>query len=379
MNFRIASYLILAALPLYGFRFPVLGQPTNALELLVTGVLATYVASKGKRLLYESLSHLLRSPAMLTLLTAATISLMVAPDAATGFVSFRQHILEPILFFWMLRREFRGPDDTRNLLTAACVPAIPIAVIAILQHYGLYPIPEGQYRIDHRSTSLYSYANAVGLYLAPLVAAVFAYLGVRRRTNLIMLGAAMLAIPAIIFAQTEAALLALVTTALIAGFSHQRTRRATLGVVFAGMLALALLPNLAEPVIGKLTLQDFSGAVRRTVWHETRAMLADHWLFGAGLAGYQTVMANYHMNPKIEIFWFPHTILLNLWVELGLLGLLAAALIARWVFLRACERRITWMTLAPLIVMVVHGLFDVPFFKPDLALLTAMFLAYESP
>ena len=63
-------------------------------------------------------------------------------------------------------------------------------------------------------------------------------------------------------------------------------------------------------------------------------------------------------------------ILLKFGVELGLLVLAAFAFIVRK--LRSTR---SWIVIAPLLVMTIHGLFDVPFFKPICKLLTAAFLA----
>ena len=381
MNFRYASYVILASLPLYGVRFLIFGQPTNLLEVLVLAVIAAWIFV---RVIPEGTGSRVKPgmTAIWILLLAATISLFVAPDFANAFTSYRQYYLEPILFFWMLTREFSGFEDAKKLMLAMCVPAIPIALFAIAQYLNLYPIPAGQYRIDHRSTSLYSYANAVGLYLGPIIAACIAtVLNMKNRFDRdakIMLATAGLSILAILFSRTEGSWLGLAAAGLIAGFSMKQFRRMTLGILFAGILVLALVPPIGQKLIYQLSLQDFSGAVRRTIWQETSGMLADHWLFGAGLAGYQTVMAPYHFQKDIEIFWFPHNVLLNIWVELGLLGLIAFAFIFRAVQ-RAAKNLASpthWIATAPLLVMLVHGLFDVPFFKPDLALMTATFLAF---
>lgn len=390
MNFRFACYLILLALPLYGIRFSIAGQPTHLLELLVLAVLAAYVFSRRGTLKRPEATDLSgwRMPAALLFL-AATIALFVSPNFPLAFASYRQYYLEPMLFFVMLSREFHGIEDVKKLLLALSIPTVPIALVAFAQHFDLYPIPAA-YLADHRSTSLYSYANAVGLYLAPVVGVIGAWWMVIGRhetptTNhkspitYFLLISALLSLIAICFAQTEAAELALVATALIAGFSFKRSRRATLGVVVLGMLVLALRLPLAETVINKLTLQDFSGAVRRTIWSETAGMLKDHWLFGAGLAGYQTVMIPYHFQKDIEIFWYPHTLLLNIWVELGLLGLYAFLRITRSAYrqLQNVLPHHRWIVIAPLLVMLLHGLFDVPFFKPDLALLTAAILSFS--
>lgn len=106
-------------------------------------------------------------------------------------------------------------------------------------------------------------------------------------------------------------------------------------------------------------------------------MLADNPLLGAGLNGYPTALAPYHDATFYEIFQYPHNIFLNVWSELGLLGLtgliIGAVLIARTTWRRKNDVLVLAFS-AALLVMLIHGLVDVPFFKNDLAILTGFLL-----
>ena len=114
------------------------------------------------------------------------------------------------------------------------------------------------------------------------------------------------------------------------------------------------------------------------MWHETLSMLRAHPLFGAGLAAFPTAIAPYHNAEYYEIFQYPHNTFLTVWSELGILGLLAFLVIAYVVVRSVWQERNSPHVLAAfagLSTMVIHGLVDVPFFKNDLALLTALLLA----
>ena len=124
-------------------------------------------------------------------------------------------------------------------------------------------------------------------------------------------------------------------------------------------------------------LQDSSGLVRRAQWSETLTMLADRPFLGAGLNGYPAALAPYHDATFYEIFQYPHEIFLNSWSELGLIGLIAlfigAILVARTTWRRKDEVLVLAFAVA-ILTMTIHGLVDVPFFKNDLAILTAFCL-----
>ena len=86
------------------------------------------------------------------------------------------------------------------------------------------------------------------------------------------------------------------------------------------------------------------------------------------------------------MFQYPHTIVLNFWSELGLAGL-ALFIVIVWQFFRtlrkACyddpsRHAFTVALSAAMIVMLVHGLVDVPYFKNDLAMLFWLLVALAS-
>ena len=85
------------------------------------------------------------------------------------------------------------------------------------------------------------------------------------------------------------------------------------------------------------------------------------------------------MWQPTEIYMYPHNIFLNFWSELGIVGaLLFCWIIAKFLwqsgklFLLEKDnnnRFIALGLLTSMIVLVVHGLVDVPYFKNDLSAL----------
>lgn len=374
---RMGVLFVLALLPSYLIRFSMGGIPTTWLEMMLLGVFGVWILRhKGIRQL-PKLPELLGTGTAL-LLVAALISTVVAPDTLPAIGILKAYYLEPFLFFILIAQQFRGEKDARTLLLALTVPALAVSLGAIAQRLGLMPIP-GSWQAEGRATSIYPFPNAVGLFLAPIVAACAIALWKGDKKNSIervmFAGTALSGISAIILAKTEAASLALAVTAGMFLLKEKKTRAVGTGIIALGILVLATIPAIGGPVREKLFLQDFSGAVRRTIWRETVNFLGDHWLLGAGLSGYPNAIAPYHEAKTIEIFQYPHTIVFNIWVELGLLGLFAAMTMAAAVYMEYKNTIRPELIIAPLLVMAIHGLFDVPFFKNDLALLTSLFLA----
>ena len=76
----------------------------------------------------------------------------------------------------------------------------------------------------------------------------------------------------------------------------------------------------------------------------------------------------------MEVFQYPHNILLNIWSETGLLGLIAfSCILITWVR-RGSGPRTTDLILPILTALLVHGLVDVPYFKNDLAVAFWLFV-----
>src|SRR5690606_23613524 len=83
-----------------------------------------------------------------------------------------------------------------------------------------------------------------------------------------------------------------------------------------------------------------------------------------------------HEAAHIEVFQYPHSLLLNFWSETGLLGVAGFLLVVfafaavAWLVIRAHPDE--WLppaVIAAMIALLVHGLVDVPYFKNDLAML----------
>ena len=91
-------------------------------------------------------------------------------------------------------------------------------------------------------------------------------------------------------------------------------------------------------------------------------------LLGVGLSAYPSAILPYHKATWMEVFQYPHNIFLNLWSEVGMLGILAFGwIVVTWIKTTTRDRRVSSITV--LLAIMVHGLVDVPYFKNDLAVM----------
>jgi O-antigen ligase len=377
-DLRHGLILIAAALPAYLLRFEILGVPMTLLEMMI---LILFVLSLRGGTTKQSPGGLLRfarndrfTVPILLLLTAATISIFVAPDKLAALGIWKAYFVEPILLFLVATNVLKkNPSARDGLLTALCAGGLFVALFAIVQKLtGLgIPVP---WDVEGRVTSIFPYPNAMGLYLGPIIViCVMSFRGTKRLSKSVFF--CLMAIASsigIVFSQSEAAIVAVLATLFLAMFAIRKLRLPAVLLAVVAIIAILALPTLRD----KLTLQDYSGQVRLSQWRETIAMLKDHPVFGAGLSGYPSAMVPYHADTQYEIFQYPHNLVLNIWTELGLLGLIAFALLAyriiKSVNLSALE---AFAVLSAIITMAIHGLVDVPYFKNDLAAMTWLLLA----
>ena len=376
---RKAALLLLPALtPLYLVRFGIFGIPTTLLEIIILNIIILHVF-KDHHLLHEAYKKIVHNKKILfpilAILIATIVSIIIAPSPLAALGLARAYIFEPLAIAFIFFATCKT-SDYKVIAASTSYTALAIALGALLQYYGELPFPNPTWAKELRLTSFYPFPNAIGLYLAPLIP-LFVW-RIKETTGINRLwysSITFISITTIFFAQSEGALIALLGTALIAGILHGKIlRRLSISAIIAGIALIALVTPLQQ----KIFLQDWSGTVRRLMWNETTTMLTSsprYFFFGAGLSGYPEAVKPFH-KTTIEIFQYPHTLVYNLWTELGLLGLLgflsilALSLHAHFNTYSSTHRALAYS----LIIMIIHGLVDVPFFKNDLAILTAFLL-----
>lgn len=406
--------LIAAGTPLYVARFEIGGIPLTALELMVLALVASWCVSLVKRPaerahLYELLgrsapqARVIRIALYLcTMLIATSImAILVTPDFRAGLGLWKAYIIEPILFFIVVVHTLRSEKQFRFVATALLISGSIVAILALVQAATGIGIPEPWHELSQRrATAHYGYPNAVGLFLAPLLALTLGWLlhshaQLTARGRRALLVCATLLFSALIAARVEGALVA-VAAALFVLLLFTRARWFSVAAAILGLVG-----GLAyEPVRRILLFQDVSGDVRLALWRGTWNMLSHLPWFGAGLSGFPLTYDLYRLNQHVELLQYPHNIFLNFWSELGFAGLVwivTVLLLILYILLRrirmqersprnntaasstdtALFEHSHWpyALLAVFTCITVYGLVDVPIMKNDLSILFALWCA----
>lgn len=367
-----------ALVPAYVVRWHIGPVPTTLLENAVLITIAAFVVESWRDKASPHWRSEVLIPAILFLIAGA-IAVVVAPDRRAAIGLFRAYLLEPMAFAVVLINVVTVPR--RALLIVAGLAAgglvagvanAAVVVNALLHHaYNVVNTPP---------VVLYNTANAVALYLVPLIAAAgaIALHWPSDRERVVAGAVAGLAGVCVLLSFSRGGYLALGVVAVGLALSHRRRIVLLAGGTIAAA-GLMLVPALRHRVLTEIDLTNGHNTLvgRFHLWSATLHMLRDHPILGAGLSGFATVIGPYWNPTNIDRFTYPHNIVLNFWTETGLLGLLAFAailvigLVSSWRGSRAGHpewRAIHLGVLLALVAVVVHGLVDVPYWKNDLSL-----------
>ena len=397
---KLALTLLVALLPTYGLRFSVAGVPTTFLEISIWAVAIvwfykqwqahglphwpSYIQANSEKNPFTPYLW----PILLWIL-AATAAAAISPNPVVALGIWKAYFVDPLIVFVLVVAVFRGTKESWRLVYALGTTVAALSILAWYQKFTGQWLPEPSVTtLPLRVTSWYSYPNAVGLFVGTVLVAYITWLmqDIKREPphlflHLWKLLVVILGTGAIIFSATKGAWVGAAAGAVVGVLLIWQNywRRIIWGGVLASIVLLVFMPAARGALMEQFTFRSASGKMRLVVWEETIALLKDHPIQGAGLAGYQTALLPYHkewrkdVSPyKLEIFLYPHNVFLNFWVELGLGGLI----IFLWLLFAfgkiVWQKRanpLTQLSAAAMVALLVHGLVDVPYFKNDLAVL----------
>lgn len=339
--------------------------PTTLLETMILITAGLYVVGRWRQGQRRPVMTRYEIP-IVVLLVAGAVSVFVAKDHRGALGLYRAYFVEPILIFYVAVDLIRRVEQVAAMLAALAIGSSVFAVLnmivftqALLAH---------AVHVGTAPNALYGDANYVAMYLEPPVA---------------------MAVGLILFATTPrwrvagAAWFAITATALLLTFS-KGSWLALGGVVFAmalsvprwgvpiliGSAALAFLLSRIPLIAQRLSLTDVSIGGRLSLINGTLKMLRGSPLFGFGLGGYSFQFRG--QVPEI----YPHNIWLTFWVEVGLIGMVAFAVILfallwqgwrAWARADEIYRPAAWGASAALVAWFVHGFVDSPYWKNDMS------------
>jgi O-antigen ligase len=373
----VAAAITCALGPAYTVRWPISIASTTLLEVAILVTIAVFLVEtyRGPRAFQWRTPF--TYPALL-FLVAGAISIVAAPNHNAALGLYRAYFIETIAFFFVLSTVARTAERALIVMLGFGVGAVALAVpnaIVVLDaivHHTL--------RVETATpVTIYTSANAVALYLEPLIAVGASLLLFNRDRLVRIVSLVVLAIivPAEILTLSRGGFLAMAVVAIGLALAH-RKRVWLLGAAALLGVLVSRVPIIAARLAVEVNFHDPGNTLvgRSQLWSAALRMLRDHPLFGAGLAGFTRRLAPYWNAHHKDRYIFPHNIVLNFWSETGLLGVVAFAwivivgFVVSWRGWRRTDA--AWQSLhlgvfLALVAVVVHGLVDVPYFKNDLS------------
>ena len=371
----VAAAVAAALAPAYVIRWHVGPLPTTLLELALLATMAVFALETIQQREGIHWRGPLTVPAAV-FIAAGAVSVLVSGDHRAALGLYRAYFIEPAAFFLIVATIASSPWRVGLILlgfgVGGAVAAVLNAAIVLdaLRHHVL----------DLSTTppvAIYQTANAVSLYLVPLVAmaASLVLYGKGRAVRWLSALFLMLALPACLLSFSRGGYLALGAVGLGLAISHRWARLLVPAVIAAG-LAISQVPLIRARIAYELhTVPGNTLDFRIRIWEQTLRMMSHHPVLGIGLSYYQQAMGPFWQDlPRVI---YPHNIVLNFWTVTGLPGLFAfgwltvRAFVLGWRGWRVHELRWRPYDLGVILVLVAmfaHGLVDVPFFKNDLSL-----------
>ncbi len=362
--------LTAACLPLYVIRWKYGPISTTLLEALVLLTIALYLLGRQQ----EGTLRFNRTPyeiPILLLLLAGAIAVFVPPDRWHALGLYRAYFLEPIAIFYIAVDLLRRPADVRRVLLGLGIGTSIFAVLNVAAF--IVSLAQGTFDLGRPPTALYTSGPEVAMYLEPplALAAGFVMFANQRRDRLMALAWMAFLVPALTVTFSRGAYLAIAVLALVA-IASSRVRLPLAAGIVVVVVALLQVPLVQRRFAGQFDLGDSQTTIRGrlSIFTDTLAMLRDHPIFGTGLGGYHYLFR----GNVLEIY--PHDVWLTFWVEVGLLGMVAFALIffgllyRGWrAFRRASgfQRALLWGVSGSFVLWGVHGLVDSPYWKNDMS------------
>jgi O-antigen ligase/polysaccharide polymerase Wzy-like membrane protein len=365
---------------------------------------------------------------------AGTFGVLIARQPRAAYRDYRWEIVEPLLYLALVLVYARGDAAQRRMIWAFLGSAGVLAALAAIQMTfarvtfsalasgnHLIPLARDSDGVVRATAFVYGSGNSLAAYVEralPLAVALLLPRGLRamqRRERVLAAALCVAYVAALYWSASRGAWLASVIALLVVvGVVLERVWLAlTLGV----LAVAAVFWQRNGLVAAALAGHNGSGQMRALLWLAAWHMIRDHPILGIGLDQFLYYYSSLYTNHPYWITvlnghptqaWreptlaHPHNLVLDIWLSIGLLGLVAFAVVLAIFWARCVQawrarprtpsqisrsapetpdapsregRGMRWSRVvgaglgASMLAAVLHGMVDSAYFVPDLALI----------
>lgn len=378
MATKITEYLIyitVFSLPVYLVRFSIFGIPTNALDVLMLGTIASgliFLEPSSWKL--QELGSRRKIMACFSLIfLGLLISTLVNKNYAVGFGIIKSWFVLPLLFS-LIATTVVSEEKRKNIYYAYYFSALTAAIISL----GYYI--SGAVTFDGRLQGFFNSPNYLAMYLAPgIIIGAYFWEKIYGEAKKVKIFYSLSFLSILIsfyltfsYAAWAAIILGLAITAIIKNKKINR-KMAAGGLIIIFILFISQQDT--EKFSNVQSSPRSSLASRVMIWQSATKILGDNIVFGIGPGNFQNKYLEYqkYFPPYLE--WavpHPHNLYLAFWLYGGMLSIAGfIALILFW-FREVIkkEKNSLWaVSFAIILYFLLHGLVDTTYFKNDLAVI----------
>lgn len=326
----------------------------------------------------------------------AIFSFVANPFSLTGFGMLKTWFVFPILALWLWIQTKPNDRDLMRLLFVW----LGVSVFAALASLTFFF--QGTLTYDGRLSAWYASPNYLAFFLAPSVllgSRLFSYLQPLRRKflNSLLFALALIILGAAIFLTGSYTAWISITTALIiyfflgylSGVSRHQNVMLILSL-FVVFFIFIFLQSGSEKWQSLVTLSPRSSlASRIMIWQSAAKIIYDYPILGIGVGRFQEMYLAYQKYFPLYLEWAvpqPHNLYLAVWLQTGLLGLAGFILLIIFWLRKMFQlwqssiqdeqaKKTSALFIALMVLFLLLGIADTPFFKTDLAFIFWLVLA----
>lgn len=382
-------YLAAVSLPLYLFKFKILGIPSTFLEAVIYGLFLVWLSRGGLEKARKSFSEIkenrIFAAGLILFFAGVLVSTILSGDLRTSAGILKGWFITPFLLFLIVKSEIKTENQIKNIFRALSFSGAAVALVSLVYFFS------GRLTFDGRLAAFYLSPNYLAMYLAPILilAAGLVFVSPNRREKIFFSAAAVLIAAAVYLTYSYGAWVALFSAAAVFflfGSEMSKWKFLSLAVVVLILFGF----QIGGEKFQNLFSERSSFESRLMIWKAALAIGKDNPIFGVGPGMFQKYYLEYqkYFPPYLE--WAvpqPHNLFLALWLQTGIAGFSGFVLILVSffkekipAFLRKKEggqilkNPNFWPALA-MFVILIHGLIDTPYFKNDLSVLFWIILA----
>ena len=381
-------YLILLVLPTYLIKFNLFGLPINFLEIVIWIVFLIFlIFSFIRKDFSKKIIVFLKNPFFIPWIlffSAGIISIFFSPDKRISLGIFKAYFIDSSMFIFMLLSLIKTKEELKKCFFALLTSALVLSFVGISQ-YLFYP----QYLQDGRIKAFFSSPNYLSLYLTPLIFLIPIMISKNGKEKLLPWVCLVVIAATIFLTYSRGAWLGLILGAIVflGIYFIQKVRSKKVKIIIpilVLLLAISSLPFITKGVynLGIVSTNRIytSDNVRKEIWTTSSEILSKNWLFGVGLGNFQKYFGDYtkdrinypeYITPNALT---PHNIILNIWLQTGLLGIISF-IVFLFIFFIKCFRNIkanpviNVILISSMVAILGQGLVDSSIWKNDLIII----------